>query len=60
MLAEEIAQYEIPDGSRKINGKYVQSHLHSRLKGTELFACMSYDGIFSHFEQVNFVASPNA
>uniref|UniRef100_A0A6N2KML7 AMP-activated protein kinase glycogen-binding domain-containing protein n=1 Tax=Salix viminalis TaxID=40686 RepID=A0A6N2KML7_SALVM len=35
MLAEEIAQYEIPDGSRKINGKYVQSHLHSRLKALQ-------------------------
>lgn len=29
-LSEEIAQYEIPEGSRKINGKYVQSHLLSR------------------------------
>ncbi|KAJ6369611.1 hypothetical protein OIU76_027955 [Salix suchowensis] len=35
MLAEEIAQYEIPDGSRKINGKYIQSHLHSRLKALQ-------------------------
>ncbi|KAF9664046.1 hypothetical protein SADUNF_Sadunf17G0115300 [Salix dunnii] len=35
MLAEEIAQYEIPEGSRKINGKYVQSHLHSRLKALQ-------------------------
>uniref|UniRef100_A0A2P2L114 AMP-activated protein kinase glycogen-binding domain-containing protein n=1 Tax=Rhizophora mucronata TaxID=61149 RepID=A0A2P2L114_RHIMU len=31
-LAKEIAQYNIPDGSRKINGKYIQSHLHSRLE----------------------------
>ncbi|KAJ6867370.1 hypothetical protein NC652_038553 [Populus alba x Populus x berolinensis] len=31
-LSEEIAQYEIPEGSRKINGKYVQSHLLSRLR----------------------------
>ncbi|KAJ6370952.1 hypothetical protein OIU77_001457 [Salix suchowensis] len=35
MLAEEIAQYEIPEGSRKINGKYIQSHLHSRLKALQ-------------------------
>jgi len=33
-LSEEIAQYEIPEGSRKINGKYVQSHLLSRSRGT--------------------------
>lgn len=32
-LAEEIAQYGIPVGSRKINGKYIQSHLLSRLDG---------------------------
>lgn len=31
-LAEEISSYSIPDGSRKINGKYVQSHLLSRLE----------------------------
>ncbi|XP_052196099.1 protein PTST, chloroplastic isoform X2 [Diospyros lotus] len=31
-LAEEIAKYGIPEGSRKINGKYIQSHLHSRLE----------------------------
>jgi len=31
-LAEEITKYGIPAGSRKINGKYIQSHLHSRLK----------------------------
>ncbi|XP_022894801.1 protein PTST, chloroplastic isoform X2 [Olea europaea var. sylvestris] len=31
-LAEEIANYNIPDGSRKINGKYIQSHLLSRLQ----------------------------
>ncbi|XP_011021392.1 PREDICTED: uncharacterized protein LOC105123474 isoform X2 [Populus euphratica] len=31
-LSEEIAQYEIPEGSRKIHGKYVQSHLLSRLR----------------------------
>ncbi|KAL0461929.1 UNVERIFIED_CONTAM: protein PTST, chloroplastic [Sesamum latifolium] len=31
-LAEEIASYSIPDGSRKINGKYIQSHLLSRLE----------------------------
>ncbi|CAN1122752.1 Protein PTST, chloroplastic [Linum perenne] len=31
-LAEEIAQAGIPKGSRKINGKYIQSHLLSRLQ----------------------------
>ncbi|EEF28353.1 conserved hypothetical protein [Ricinus communis] len=31
-LAEEIAQSVIPEGSRKINGKYIQSHLLSRLQ----------------------------
>lgn len=40
-LAEEIANSSIPQGSRKINGKYIQSHLFSRLQGTimELFLC---------------------
>ncbi|CAM8894961.1 unnamed protein product [Rhodiola kirilowii] len=31
-LAEEIARSGIPQGSRKINGKYIQSHLLSRLE----------------------------
>uniref|UniRef100_A0A803Q694 AMP-activated protein kinase glycogen-binding domain-containing protein n=1 Tax=Cannabis sativa TaxID=3483 RepID=A0A803Q694_CANSA len=31
-LAEEIAKSGIPKGSRKINGKYIQSHLLSRLE----------------------------
>ncbi|RAL50589.1 hypothetical protein DM860_014531 [Cuscuta australis] len=31
-LAEEVARSNIPEGSRKINGKYIQSHLLSRLK----------------------------
>lgn len=31
-LAEEIAKSEIPVGTRKINGKYIQSHLLSRLE----------------------------
>ncbi|KAL6960854.1 hypothetical protein U1Q18_038619 [Sarracenia purpurea var. burkii] len=31
-LAEEIAKYGIPEGCRKINGKYIQSHLLLRLK----------------------------
>ncbi|CAH9066914.1 unnamed protein product [Cuscuta europaea] len=31
-LAEEIAKSSIPKGSRKINGKYIQSHLLSRLQ----------------------------
>lgn len=32
-VAEENARSVIPDGSRKINGKYIQSHLLSRLEG---------------------------
>ncbi|XP_023524701.1 protein PTST, chloroplastic [Cucurbita pepo subsp. pepo] len=31
-LAEEIAQSGIPEGTRKINGKYIQSHLLTKLK----------------------------
>ncbi|KAF7831088.1 protein PTST, chloroplastic isoform X1 [Senna tora] len=31
-LSEEIAKSGIPEGSRKINGKYIQSHLISRLE----------------------------
>ncbi|KAL7231535.1 hypothetical protein ACSBR2_009727 [Camellia fascicularis] len=31
-LADEIAKYGIPERSRKINGKYIQSHLLSRLE----------------------------
>ncbi|KAL3346268.1 hypothetical protein AABB24_024947 [Solanum stoloniferum] len=31
-LAEEIAKSAIPAGSRKINGRYIQSHLFSRLE----------------------------
>ncbi|XP_031257922.1 protein PTST, chloroplastic [Pistacia vera] len=31
-LAEEIAQSSIPEGSRRINGKFIQSHLLSRLE----------------------------
>ncbi|XP_073151104.1 protein PTST, chloroplastic [Henckelia pumila] len=34
-LAQEIANYTIPDGSRKINGKYIQSHLLSRLEAVQ-------------------------
>ncbi|XP_057491612.1 protein PTST, chloroplastic isoform X2 [Actinidia eriantha] len=34
-LAEEISKYGIPEGSRKINGKYIQSHLLSRLKAVQ-------------------------
>lgn len=32
-LAEEIAKSGIPEGSRKINGKYIHTHLVTRLKG---------------------------
>ena len=35
-LAEENARSVIPDGSRKINGKYIQSHLLSRLEGNSV------------------------
>lgn len=31
-MAEEIAKYGIPEGSRKIKGKYIQSHLLYRLR----------------------------
>ncbi|KAG4920352.1 hypothetical protein JHK86_049165 [Glycine max] len=37
-LAEEIAQCGIPEGSRKINGKYIHSHLVARLEGIVVFA----------------------
>lgn len=33
-LAEEIANFDVPSGSRKINGKYILSHLLSRLEGS--------------------------
>ncbi|KAJ0077456.1 hypothetical protein Patl1_35964 [Pistacia atlantica] len=33
-LAEEIAQSSIPEGSGRINGQFIQSHLISRLEGT--------------------------
>ncbi|KAJ8543243.1 hypothetical protein K7X08_005766 [Anisodus acutangulus] len=32
-LAEEIAKSDIPVGSRRINGRYIQSHLCSGLEG---------------------------
>lgn len=32
-LAEEIAQSGIPERTRKINGKYIQSHLLTKLEG---------------------------
>ncbi|VVB09273.1 unnamed protein product [Arabis nemorensis] len=34
-LAEEIANLGIPNGSRKISGKYIQSHLLSRLEAVQ-------------------------
>ncbi|KAL6521569.1 hypothetical protein OROGR_018138 [Orobanche gracilis] len=34
-LGKEIVSYDIPDGSRKINGKYIQSHLLSRLEAVQ-------------------------
>ncbi|KNA19978.1 hypothetical protein SOVF_056570 isoform B [Spinacia oleracea] len=34
-LADEIAKAGIPEGSRKINGKYVHSHLASRLEAVQ-------------------------
>lgn len=37
-LAEEIARSGIPEGSRKINGKFIQSHLLSRLEGVMMLA----------------------
>ncbi|XP_047337230.1 protein PTST, chloroplastic [Impatiens glandulifera] len=35
MLAKEITNLEFPRGSRKINGRYIQSHLLSRLQGIQ-------------------------
>ena len=35
-LTEEIANFDVPSGSRKVNGKYIQSHLLSRLEGNLL------------------------
>lgn len=42
-LAEEIAKSDIPVGSRKIKGRYIQSHLFSRLGGiiTLLYASLN-------------------
>ncbi|KAL6507476.1 hypothetical protein OROGR_023671 [Orobanche gracilis] len=34
-LGKEIMSYDIPDCSRKINGKYIQSHLLSRLEAVQ-------------------------
>ncbi|CAJ1866728.1 unnamed protein product [Sphenostylis stenocarpa] len=34
-LADEIAQCGIPEGSRKINGKYIHSHLVARLEAVD-------------------------
>ncbi|KAM3363309.1 protein PTST, chloroplastic isoform X3 [Capsicum galapagoense] len=34
-LADEIAKSAIPSGSRKINGRYIQSHLFSRLEAIQ-------------------------
>ncbi|CAA0841086.1 5-AMP-activated protein kinase-related [Striga hermonthica] len=34
-LAQEIASYNIPKDSKKINGKYIQSHLLSRLEAVQ-------------------------
>ncbi|CAI9110571.1 OLC1v1010623C1 [Oldenlandia corymbosa var. corymbosa] len=34
-LAEEISKYSIPEGSRKINGKYIQSCLFTRLEAAQ-------------------------
>ncbi|KAJ0076881.1 hypothetical protein Patl1_35971 [Pistacia atlantica] len=39
-LAEEIAQSSIPEGSGRINGKFIQSHLISRLEGTISHFCL--------------------
>ncbi|KAL6986654.1 hypothetical protein U1Q18_049305 [Sarracenia purpurea var. burkii] len=46
-LAEEIAKYGIPEGCRKINGKYIQSHLLLRLKGMIIFSAVNLDYSFS-------------
>ena len=53
-LAEEIAQSAIPEGSRKINGKYIQSHLVSRLEGRMVlqFFCTPYE-LFHLYNAMN-------
>lgn len=35
-LAEEIAKSGIPRGTKKVHGKYIQSHLFSRLEGSNI------------------------
>jgi hypothetical protein len=48
-LAEEIAKSAIPEGSRKINGKYIQSHLLSRLEGIIMFQSLPQIDRLLHF-----------
>jgi hypothetical protein len=48
-LAEEIAKSAIPEGSRKINGKYIQSHLLSRLEGIIMFQSLLQIDRLLHF-----------
>lgn len=50
-LAEEIAKSDIPAGTRKINGKYIQSHLLSRLQGTN--TCFIVPPIYVSFIQIS-------
>lgn len=42
-LAEEIAQSGIPEGTRKINGKYIQSHLLTKLEGIIMILTFVFD-----------------
>lgn len=46
-LADEITKAGIPEGSRKINGKYIHSHLISRLKSKLTLLCFFLDLRFS-------------
>ncbi|XP_062218148.1 protein PTST, chloroplastic-like isoform X2 [Phragmites australis] len=47
-LAEEIASFDVPLGSRKISGKYVQSHLLSRLEAV-------HDKVMEQIKDVDFL-----
>ncbi|KAE8684660.1 Protein PTST [Hibiscus syriacus] len=42
-LAEEISKAGVPEGSRKISGRYIQSHLHARLEES-VQVMRSFDG----------------
>lgn len=43
--AEEIAQSGVPEGSRKITGRFIQSHLLSGLEGKVILATLVLAGL---------------